>query len=430
MRFGQSIIADEEVYAVPGEDRLIKLGEMARKVISEVNPHIKNALYRFHFNNTRTADTKSPHKEQRKSATYYALTEHHIPAFGVETSKFLPSIDLKVRYHNMVINAFMRLFGIVPEYPGLALDPPELKYLVVSISGRTPIVIRGNECLEIQAGDTVNVSHIEANYERGLSLDILGYGDLHDFRKDFTITSDTRLIVRRDNQTFAEIPIRVSGGPTLESRTPVRNWKLEYLMIEAKGDRILLADGETLHLVEGDRLKIVDVWPTPPGVPGLKVNFKGFVGNRRHNTGEDRGYVINTANDLMKRYSLEKKGALYEILASREGKLLGRFLVRLIPPRLAYLKLKVNGQPPRILTPGDTLRVSERDQICLEEVGANMYDRRGFHMSINGHRLKPGKTYRVARLLRDSDIPHDHVALIKKGRLVLGRIRVALEMVP
>ncbi|MDY6970773.1 MAG: M14/M99 family metallopeptidase, partial [Thermodesulfobacteriota bacterium] len=180
-RFGQSIIADFEEYKVPGTDRVINLGEMARKVIGEVNPLIKNELYRFHFNNTRTNEMDSPHSEQKKSATYYAITKHHIPAFGVESSKFLPTIDLKVRFHNMVINAFMKLFGIIPAYPGFILDPPVLKYLVVSINGQTQSVIKDNHSLLLRPGDSIHVSHIEANYERGLSLDILGYGDLNDF---------------------------------------------------------------------------------------------------------------------------------------------------------------------------------------------------------------------------------------------------------
>ncbi|MBW1700520.1 MAG: hypothetical protein JRJ50_00120 [Deltaproteobacteria bacterium] len=205
MRFGQSIIADCDVYTVPGTDRLINLGDMARKVIAKVNLYVKNELYKFHFNNTETGDPDSAHKQQRKSATYYALTKHHIPAFGVETSKFLPSIDLKVRYHNLVINTFMKHFDIIPEHPGIALDPPILKYLVLSINGKTATVAKDRQSIYLRAGDSIYVSHIEANYERGLSLDILGYGDLNDFRKNIVITRNTRLIVRKDKEGYPDV---------------------------------------------------------------------------------------------------------------------------------------------------------------------------------------------------------------------------------
>ena len=148
----------------------------------------------------------SPHREQRGSATYYALTKHNIPAFGVETSKFLPSVDLKVLHHNMIINAFMKQFGIIPESPGLNLDPPVLKYLVVTINGQTPIVVESNQTLELRAGDMISVTHIESNYERGLSLDIVGYGGVNDLRKDYAIFRDTSILVRKDNQTSCGDP--------------------------------------------------------------------------------------------------------------------------------------------------------------------------------------------------------------------------------
>ncbi|MFC1820419.1 M99 family carboxypeptidase catalytic domain-containing protein, partial [Thermodesulfobacteriota bacterium] len=78
MRFGQAIIADCESFKIPGTDKVIPLGEMAQKVMDEVNRNINNDLYQFHFMNTRTSGRDSPHKEQRKSATYYALNVHHI----------------------------------------------------------------------------------------------------------------------------------------------------------------------------------------------------------------------------------------------------------------------------------------------------------------------------------------------------------------
>ncbi len=427
MRFGQSIIADYEIYRIPGTDRVIKLGQMARKVISEVNPHIQNPLYKFHFNNTRTADPDSPHKEQRKSATFYALTKHHIPAFGVETSKFLPSIDLKVRHHNMVINAFMRLFDIVPEYPGFALEPPVLKYLVVSINGKTPIVVNRDESIQLHRGDSINVSHIESNYERGLSLDILNYGDLNDFRKDFAITRDTAIIIRKDNQKFAEIPVRVTDRPSIGSTTTVNRGRLDYLVIETRGYRVLLRQGEILDLVEGDHLRIIDVYPEHARGPGLKVNFKGFVGNKRNNTGEDRGYDINTSTDLMRRYSLKRRGRLYEIIASIGGRSVGRFLIRLNPPRLEYLALKVNDRPSLLLRSGDTLRVSEQDRIRLETVGSNIHAKGGYVMRINGHLLRPGESRTVGVLLAGTDPRHDQEAMIMKGSLLLGKIHLKLH---
>jgi len=330
MRFGQSIIADYHEYKVPGTGKVMKLGEMAEKVIQEVNQYIKNDLYQFHFMDTKTGEAKSEHPEQRKSATYYALTRHHIPAFGVETSKFLPSIDLKVQYHNLVINAFMKLFGIIPQSPSYALESPKLDYLVISVNDQIPVVIKNNQVLKLLKGDRINISHIEANYERGLSLDILGYGDLNDYRQNFEIFRDTSILVRKDNHKFTAIPIKIIGD---RSTFPVklRSADLNYLVIEAKGLRLLLSDKEVLTLVRGDKLRIVDV--LPDDLQEVTVNFKGFVGDKINNTGEDRGYLIDTSKDLMKRYSLHNKGGLYQIVISRgsEENTLARIFIKIVP---------------------------------------------------------------------------------------------------
>ncbi|MBW2000182.1 MAG: hypothetical protein JRJ29_19760 [Deltaproteobacteria bacterium] len=48
MRFGQSIIADCDIYRIPGNNQELRLGDTARRVIQEVNRHINNKLYKFH----------------------------------------------------------------------------------------------------------------------------------------------------------------------------------------------------------------------------------------------------------------------------------------------------------------------------------------------------------------------------------------------
>jgi len=420
--FGQSIVADSEEYRIPGSGKSIKLGEMAKKILKEVNPHINGELYKFHFMDTRTDAEDSPHREQRGSATYYALTKHNIPAFGVETSKFLPSIDLKVLYHNMVINAFMKQFGIIPESPGLNLDPPVLKYLVVAINGRTPIVVEANQTLELRAGDMISVNHIESNYERGLSLDIVGYGGVNDLGKDYAIFRDTSILVRKDNQQVAEIPVRITEKDAdEESRTTSGLNKIDYFVIEAKGYRLLLANGETLPLVRGEELKIIDVLPRAPSSSGVKVNFKGFVGDPSNNTGEDRGFTINTGTDLMERFSLDGKGEAYEIVVNQGETLLGRGIVKLTSPKVDFLVLRVNGHGLHILKPKAALSVSREDTICIEEIRTNLPNSDGISLKINGQTVFPGEE-KAVRDLYPATKPSDPQLKVEKGSLLLGMI--------
>lgn len=426
MRFGQSIIADCAEYTVPGTNRTIKLQEMAENVLEEVNEHIDHDLYKFHFMNTKTSEKTSSHKEQRMSATYYALTKHHIPAFGVETSKFLPSMDLKVRYHNLVINAFKELFGIIPESPGLILDPPLLQYLVVSVNGQTPIVVKPDKSLEVAKGDGINVTHIESNYERGLSLDILGYGHLNDYRKDFKIHRNTTMIVRKDNHTFAEIPIKVNRKKKEKTRLASRPQGIDGFLIETNGYRILVSKGETLRVVKGDRIKIINIVPAQPEPSDITVNFKGFVGDWKNNTGEDRGYWIDTSTKLIKRYSFGKKGKSYEIIASQGKKVLGRMVVALTAPKMDYMVLRVNGHKHLYVKPEDTVSLSSKDTISLETIHTNLHSKKGIHLSLNGHKMKTGEVKEIKALCPTS-IDLNHRVDVKKGKLLLGKIFIKMN---
>lgn len=422
-RFGQSIIADCETHRIPDTGELISLGDMARKVIEEVNPHINNDLYKFHFMNTRTSDTDSSHKEQRKSATYYALTVHNIPAFGVETSKFLPSTDLKVWFHNLVINAFMKQFGIIPQSPGYALDAPELNYLIISINNETPIVVKEGETLNVSKGDTINISHIESNYERGLSLDILEYGGLNDYRKDVKIFKNTVMLVRKDNHAFGEIPIKLSEASdarVIKFPKVTALDKIEYFSVHLNGRDSLFKEGGTLEAVKGDIIKIVDVFPER--LRDCTVNFKGFVGNRANNTGEDRGYDIDTGNDLMRRYSTGNRGNNYQIVVTKDDEEIGKLNIKLDEPKMDYLVLKANGKGHILLRGDERVTLSSMDTVFFEAFKTNLFSNSGIYMEQNKKKLSIGKSVMAGELCD----PGQNEINIKKGALVLGRIYIDL----
>ncbi|MFC1868608.1 M14/M99 family metallopeptidase [Thermodesulfobacteriota bacterium] len=421
MCFGQTVIADCDEFRIRGTNRVIRLGEMAQQVIDEVNQHIINDLYKFHFMNTRTGEKDSAHQEQRKSATYYALNVHNIPAFGVETSKFLPSIDLKVWCHNIVINAFMKRFDIITQSPGLALDSPSFKYLIVSVNGETPIVVKKNESLNLSKGDSIHISHIEANYERGLNLDVLGYGDLNDYRQDLKIFRETEIIVRKDNHTFGEIPIRITKRREADKKTAIRPDNVEYFVMETNGRRLLLANMATFELVRGEKVKVVDVLPST--LSGIKVNFKGFVGDKKNNTGEDRGYVIDTTTDLMKRFSINRGGESYPIIVSRDDGVIGKLIVKLVPPKLNYLVLKVNDHRYVLLRSQDSVSLSHQDEIRMEEIDTNLHNRSGIHLSVNGHKVGFGES----RGLNELCTYRRNQLSVQKGPLLLGKIFINMD---
>ena len=337
-RYGQSIIADCESYVNPETGKIVNLGDMARSVCEQINKNIEDPLYRFSFNNHRTSKKNSQHKEQRKSATFYALYTCGIPAFGIETSKSLP-LELKVRHHNHAINAFMELFGIVPETPGINLDDPELKYLIISVNNALPIAVKNQQTLYVNSGDSVTISHIESNYERGLTADIVGYGTINDMKKEIKIKGSTRIAVRKDYYPCGSVYLALNNGQNNSSHggisvlnAPAINPSFIAYKVKINNNEQIFQNYEHLKLITGDTFEIIDVITGMGDPSDMVVNLKGYVGNKHNNSGEDRGYIVNTAKDLWKRYSLKKKGKTYQVVVTHEDKTVGKLFIDLEKP--------------------------------------------------------------------------------------------------
>ncbi|MDL2226252.1 M14/M99 family metallopeptidase [Deltaproteobacteria bacterium OttesenSCG-928-M10] len=208
-RYGQCIIADADVFTHPETGRVIPLAEYAEEVVRRVNEDISEPLYKFHFFNTKTGDSDSRHKEQRGSATWFALTEIGIPAYGVETSKLLPDLEMKIHQHNLAVNAFLDIFGVEVEQPRITLDPPVLGYVVISVNDELPIAVADGQTLQVAKGDTIEVVHVGANYDRGLSVDVKGLGGLNDIRSPLKIEKPTSIVVQKDHLKIGRINVEL-----------------------------------------------------------------------------------------------------------------------------------------------------------------------------------------------------------------------------
>ncbi|MFH1154986.1 MAG: M14/M99 family metallopeptidase [Pseudomonadota bacterium] len=335
-RFGQSIIADTHLFEDASKKIRIDLKGMAETVISKINTHIDNPDNYFHFNNHRTRQADSIHKEQRKSATYFALYTGNIPAFGIESSQDLP-LEAKIRQHIYAINGFMELFKIVPETPGLDLETPKLQYMVISVNDSLPVVVENGRTLRINPNDKIEVQDIKANYLRGLSVDILGVGSTYnDMRKPHPIEIATRIIARKDFYPCGEVYLDMGSGfgvPAVQvaATKPGSPAGIVY-SVKINGVMHEFRDNAHIELKRGDRMEIVDV--RGRGIDPLQcvVNFKGFVGNIDNNTGEDRGYEIDTGrNVLMDRFSIDKKGLKYYIVTTFRDEEISRLYVDMKP---------------------------------------------------------------------------------------------------
>ena len=437
-KYGQSVIADEDIYTDPRTGRRIALGDMARRACEAINRRISNPEHHFHFNNHQTTSEDSRHKEQRKSATYYALTVCGIPAFGIETSKSLPLED-KVYQHNLAVNAFMQLFDVVPETPGLRLEKPTLDYLVVAVNDALPVVVKDHQPLNIAANDTVTVSHIEANYERGMSADIIGLGAMNDLRRPVVVNATTDIVVRKDNYPCGSIKLVVTPGPPaavsgangigIRRRVPDVSWPELVYKVRRNGEPQLIPNDGTLHLIKGDRFEIVDVFTSTHDAAQLVVNVKGFVGNRRTNTGEDRGYVVDSGSDLWQRYAINPEGTRFQVLTTSGKDLLGRIFIEVTPPRLEYLLIGSGDGRYAPCFPGAVTTLDLRPPIQLLDVRTNIPGNDGGSVVLKG----PGAAgLRMPvdlpiRLSVDPDFPaaQEYLMTVWHGGTQLGAVRMS-----
>jgi len=106
--------------------------------------------------------------------------------------------------------------------------------------------------------------------------------------------------------------------------------KFTSLIIRVNDVEHTLFDGETLEVAKGDQLVLVDAIVDGATNRDVLVNFHGFIPKGIKNTGEDRGYLVDTAKDLEVKYSVKKQGAEYPIWIKNRGKNIGEVFIKIV----------------------------------------------------------------------------------------------------
>jgi hypothetical protein len=421
-RYGQSIIADAEEHTRP-DGKVIPMEKMVNRVLERVNPQISAVEHLFHFNNHRTLRPDTTHKEQRLSATYHALTKVGIPAFASETSKSVRDYRLRVRYQTMVVNAFLDEFGIVPDNPKIYLDNPYLRYLIVSISGRTPIVVNGNDSLRVHAGDNVRIVHIESNYSRGLTARIKGAGGFNDLNEEVHLTNDTLIQVRKDRFLIGTIPVEIIQGSSPKPAGVQVERRVRYFCIRVNDRTVVAEPGEELTVMRGDTLTLLDPSTNlePEDEKALRVDLRGF--QIQSSPLEDRGHRINTATDLQEKYA-RRRGSVtvFPLQAKLNSKVIGESYIAVTEPRLEYLVLRESQGGPFVAYPGDKLELPTNALIKIMDVKTNVPEATALSITMAGRTVRWQPSGAATGIdgskLTDGEVPLD---ITREGRS-LGRI--------
>jgi hypothetical protein len=126
----------------------------------------------------------------------------------------------------------------------------------------------------------------------------------------------------------------------------------------------------------------------------------------------------------MKRYSLNKKDETYQVIVTRGDKEIGKLIVRLLSPEMDFLILNVNDNRHVLLRSDESVALSHKDIICMEEIQTNLGDKSGIQLRINGHKLNQGEKQELARICNS----HRNQINIQKGPILLGKIYIDMEI--
>lgn len=329
-RFGYSVIVDEEEFTC-ADGSVLKLGETARAAMDAANAKIPDDDPKKHYFNTETNKKSSKFKSMKKSATWYAVSDLCIPAFGIEGSKNM-ELEKNVLYHNYVINEFMKLAGIEMEYPNAYIHKPEFKGAVIMTGNEEKFVRKGN-ALEVDKGSSIKVTEIVAGHDRGLTCDIADFGNLNDMDKTFIVEKDAKILFRKDNHIIGGITVKavdkkntpaVSDTGNQRDKPAAAVNKEKYFRLQIDGAFVSVKNGETLKIKNGSIVTFIKVYDSENDDYNIPVNFKGWFPpdiSAEMNSGDDRGYKITfPPAKIMKKYSVNGKGKLYPATALSDDK--------------------------------------------------------------------------------------------------------------
>jgi hypothetical protein len=410
MRYGQSIIADAAAYTPPGSGKTIPLEQYAEIVLQGINKEISDPRHAFHFFNMRTATEKTLHREQRHSATFYALTELGLPAFCVETSHDLPNLEMKVHHHNLAVNAFLDLFGVEMDHAAALIAPPRLGHAVIAVGDHPPLAALNGQTLLVAPGETVTVLDMDANYHQDLSATVEGAEGGNILGRPLAPERPVVIALRWADEVIGRIGLEFlpeNGPPRLSPPVPWRSvragepaapavalaearpaqpaevpvqptgagdslaaGRIAGFLVDVDGRRVEVVLGGVVAVPAGAKVTMVDFKVEGGGLPpGVVMNLRGFVPQEKigNNDGEDRGFPADTGREMRPAFSRGGQGRDYAINAERGETVLATATLSIIKPRLESVTLVADGER-RVLPVGGRVALPEGTAVTVTEI--------------------------------------------------------------
>ncbi|MCP5103344.1 MAG: hypothetical protein GY950_08195, partial [bacterium] len=261
-RYGQSLIIDAPVFYSKKLGKEVKLAEIGKRIMKRVNQQIKNEKHHFGFWDHNSVDKNTKHLAMRKSATYYALTTHSIPAFGLETSKDLPTLYHKVKYQLLVIKEILHEFGLEFVFPSPKVKPPILYWVEFLKNNKDIVRVNGNTNLRLKPGDKIVIKKIFSNYDSGLSANILDWGTINDVNKDFFFNKNAVISIKKNHLTMGKVFLKGYHQRSVKAVT-----------VDVNGETATIPNWGKIELKEGQYFNILE---TVPSFSKVRFDVRGF----------------------------------------------------------------------------------------------------------------------------------------------------------
>lgn len=398
-RYGQSVIIDTA--ELKGR---FDLAKAVRQALPRLNADIASSRYHFQLFNTRTGSRETKHPEQRKSLTYFAVTDCGIPAVAIEVSKDIKDKAWKLKQQLQASRIFLRRFGVEVELPDLSRDTLQgmLRQLVAS------------DC-SLQLGDQTHPpgSEIELSEISGRKLSLACSGDGPSFSRSFGLfsTSQERLnllqLSRVPGQAERErITLVSDGGRSLGSwpiNGPPREQTLAYpeepiFVCQLNGRIRYIPAGQELVAHQGDRLVLLGLWNQ--GAEEV-LNMKGFVGHSGYNDGQDAHQeIVLDKSFFIDRYLLESDTGGHwrcEVVRATEGRTNSRMLVRVLPRTLEGIGLAGPGDEGLRLPVSDGIRYNLQPGRYAVQKLIGQVGRDTLLLFIDGLPLRQGESFNITQ---------------------------------
>jgi hypothetical protein len=309
-RYGQSLIIDSASFYSKKLQKEINLSEIGQRILKRVNLQIKNPDHHFGFWDHDSLDKNTKHPEMKRSATYFALTTFSIPAFGLETSKDLPTLYHKIKYQLVVLKEILHEFQLEFDFPEIKFKEPLLYWVELLKNNKEIIRVNGNTNLRLNPGDTIVIKNIFSNVESGLSANILNWGSINDMNKEFTFNSNATIQVKKNHLTIGKIYLR-----------NYRSNSVREIKIDVNGRQTTIPNWGKIDINSGQYFKILT---TNPAFSEIRFDVRGY-SPAKGKKGD--GNVPIRPEQLIPGYSFKKKGTIYFVKVYTNNTFAGGFQV-------------------------------------------------------------------------------------------------------